>query len=338
MNQCNRNIFSMVLFMMILFSSNAQEVEKTTLVEHFTNTRCSVCASRNPGFYAAKKQKPKVLHVAYHPSSPYNNCLFSTQNKSENDARTNYYNLYGATPTFTINGVEKSSSAVQNVSVYTPYENQTSPISVDVEISPSGNDSIRVLVEIKAVSAHSLENLALYVPIIEDTVFYNALNGEKQHYDVFRQSISGTNAISFKAPLAGGSSYIYTAKVAINQLWNLKRLSALAIVSAPDKAVIQAEQSDLFSDVLSSLGNELLKNKPALTLYPNPSLNILYFNVELPEIGSNYNICNTKGNIVKSGMISQKEMSVEIGDIPPGTYVIRVGTSNSFVSKTFLKI
>ena len=329
-----------ILFCILIINVqiDAQAVSKNILVEHFTNTRCSVCASRNPGFYAAKKQKPDVLHIAYHPSSPYSNCLFNTQNKVENDARTNHYGLYGGTPTFCINGDIKSSNAVQNSTVYTPYENQTSPISVDVKISPSGSDSIRVLVEVKAVSTHSLGNLSLYVPIIEDTVFYNAPNGEKQHYDVFRKSFTGVNAISFNAPVVGGSSFIYAAKILKNPLWNSKRLSAVAIVSAMDKSVIQTAQSDLYSDAVLNSLNENIKNDVQLTLYPNPSLNNLNIRVDESFIGESYFIYNLLGNVIKKEVIYLIDTVIDLSDFPVGIYIVKAGFEPNVISRSFSKI
>ena len=313
----------------------AQSTAKKVVVEHFTNTRCSFCASRNPGFYNAKNQKPNILHIAYHPSAPYSNCLFSTQNKIENDARAKYYDLFGGTPIFVINGDVKSSSAVQNATVYNAYENQTSPLSVDVEINPSGSDSIGVFVEIKAVTTHSLGNLLLYIPMIEDTVFYNAPNGEKQHYDVFRKSFTGPNSISFIAPVFGGSSYIYTSKVAKNQLWNLKRLSAITIISGPDKTVIQSEQSDLYSDVVSSVSNENIKSDLQLTLFPNPTLGNLNVSVDMSLIGKAYSIYNLQGILLKTNVIYQKETDIDVSFLPTGHYILNVSNGVNFVSKSF---
>ncbi|MBK9735206.1 MAG: hypothetical protein IPO92_09670 [Saprospiraceae bacterium] len=201
---------------------NAQVVTKKILVEHFTNTKCSICASRNPGFYSALAQNPDVLHIAYHPSSPYNTCLFSTQNKAENDARTKYYDLFGGTPTFTINGIEKSSSEVQSSNIYNAFKNQTSPLSVKMNLFPAGSDSIGVTVVITSVAEHSLTNLTLYVALTEDSVFYNAPNGEKVHYDVFRKSFTGDNPSAFIAPKEEVILIHLTSKFLKNQYGILK--------------------------------------------------------------------------------------------------------------------
>ena len=327
--------------------SNSQAIVRKTLVEHFTNTKCSICASRNPGFYAVLTQNPNVLHVAYHPSSPYNTCLFSMQNKSENDARTKHYGLFGGTPTFVINGVQKSSSDVQDVNVYGPFQNQTSPISVNVFLSPSSNDSIKVMVEIKAVSQHNHTTLSLYVPLVEDTVFYNAPNGENKHYDVFRKSFTGINPINFAAPIMGGNPYIYTSKIAKSPLWNLKRLSAmgivssisaLGVVSSSDLSVVQVEQSDVYNETMSSSVNESLNDIQRFTIYPNPALNTIQINANVDISGNQYDMYNSMGKIVKSGLITHDEMGIDIDWLPTGLYVMKIGKAINFISKSFLKL
>ena len=82
----------------LLFFPIFAQVEQKVIIEHFTNTRCGTCANKNPAFYETLANYPQVLHVAYHPSSPYANCAFNQQNKEDNDARTHFYNIYGGTP------------------------------------------------------------------------------------------------------------------------------------------------------------------------------------------------------------------------------------------------
>ncbi len=72
--------FYLLGLVMLAFNiSNAQN--QSVLVEHFTNTLCSICASRNPGFYQNLQSQQDVLHIAYHPSSPYAACVLNKQNR-----------------------------------------------------------------------------------------------------------------------------------------------------------------------------------------------------------------------------------------------------------------
>lgn len=315
-----------LLFFITVFTSqmNGQEVEKKIVVEHFTNTRCGICANRNPGFYAALNQKPKVLHVAYHPSSPYSNCLFSTQNKAENDERTRFYDVYGGTPRFLINGEEKSSTAMQNISVYTPFENQTTPIRLTIGLLPSGIDSIKVNITVSAVAPHSLTNLSLYVPLLEDVVTYAAPNGEGNHYDVFRKSFTGINPISFTPPSHNGVPYNYTATVAKNSIWNLDKLYALAIVQEEDKSIVQTEASPLFDKNAVSSTDQEINSDLSFIISPNPANDIIFINSHQNLSFSSFTIHDISGKIVMNPSISNIQNGIDITMLPKGTFLVKV--------------
>ena len=167
------------------------QVLKKAVVEHFTNTNCSVCASRNPGFYTNLTTQTNVLHLAIHPSSPYPNCLLYQQNTTANDARTNYYGVYGSTPRLVINGTVISASANYSSSaIFTPYLGLTSPASIRIVQEKFNADSIRLTITIKTEAANTLGALLLFVALAEDTVFYTGGNGEPLHFDVFRKSLT----------------------------------------------------------------------------------------------------------------------------------------------------
>ena len=135
------------------------QVPKKVVVEHFTNTKCSICASKNPGFYTNLNNQTGVIHVAFHPSSPYAACALSMHNPVENDGRTNYYSIYGSTPRLVIQGVVISSGAnYSSPSIFTPYLGQTSPASIKIYQYKYGTDSIRSRVVIKTEAAHTLGN------------------------------------------------------------------------------------------------------------------------------------------------------------------------------------
>lgn len=323
---------------MINTQVNAQEVTKKIVVEHFTNTRCSSCASRNPPFYSALNQKPNILHVAYHPSSPFSNCLFSTQNKAENDERTRFYGVFGGTPRFIVNGEEKSSSAMQNISVYTPFEGKTTPINLAIEILAAGADSIRVHVTITAVAPHNLTNLTLYVPLIEEVVNYAAPNGEGIHYDVFRKSFSGINPVSFPAPAHNGTPYDYTATLAKNTLWNLDRLYALAIVQQTDKSIVQTETSPLFDKNGVSSTDQKIINVKTFVVTPNPSNDVVFIKSDDLAAISEIQIYDIGGKSVLIPSIIHIESGIDISSLPQGTFLLRANRKDgkSMVTK-FIK-
>ena len=162
------------------------QVAQNIVVEHFTNTRCGICANRNPGFYSNLENHPDVFHISFHPSSPYSNCVLNNHNTAENDARTNFYNNYGSTPKFVVQGDKITGATdVSKPALFTPYDGMMSPIELKIKQHISV-DSIHSDVVVKTVASHSLGTVKLFVAVAEDTVFYNAPNGENEHYDVFR--------------------------------------------------------------------------------------------------------------------------------------------------------
>ncbi|HTN16524.1 MAG TPA: hypothetical protein VL092_02510, partial [Chitinophagaceae bacterium] len=86
-------------FLLFLHADRADaQVPLNSVVTHFTNTKCSVCASRNPGFHKNTAAHAEVTLLSVHPSSPYAACVLSKQNTVDNDALTKKWGVYGATP------------------------------------------------------------------------------------------------------------------------------------------------------------------------------------------------------------------------------------------------
>ena len=145
------------------------QVPQKAVVEHFTNTNCGVCSSRNPGFYTNLNAQPNVLHLAVHPSAPYASCLLYQQNTVANNARTNYYGVFGSTPRLVINGNVISSSAnYSSPAIFTPYLGLTSPASIRIVQEKFATDSIRSTIIVKTEAVNTLGALSLFVALAED--------------------------------------------------------------------------------------------------------------------------------------------------------------------------
>lgn len=307
-------------------------MKKKIVVEHFTNTRCIICASRNPGFYNALSQRQDIIHIAYHPSSPYSNCLFNTQNRGENDARTRHYDLYGGTPSYTVNGEFKTSAQVQSSTVYNEFDNQVSPLKISMAMALFSADSIRLQIDISAVANHNFNTLTLYAPMIEDSVFYDAPNGEKIHHDVFRKSFTGESTLSFKMPKLGEPSFKFSKSIAKNAIWMLPRLSAVAIIADVDKKTLQVEQSALLNmSTTSSLDFD--REELFFTLYPNPVSSIISVILKEKTIENNFSIYNHLGQVIANGDIKGIETTVDVSGLANGLYILKIGK----FSQKFLK-
>ncbi len=313
------------------------QVAKKIVVEHFTNTNCSVCASRNPGFYTNLSSQAGVLHLAVHPSAPYSSCLLYQQNSTANDARTNYYGIYGGTPRLVINGVVISSSAdYSSSSIFTPYQSLTSPASIRIVQQKFGTDSIKATVIIKTEAPHALGDLSLFVALAEDTVFYTGTNGEDQHYDVFRKSLSSTTGSSVTLPASVGDSIMLTFSSPSDSIWNFSRIYTLAILQeTSSKNLVQAEAVSPSGDVAATGINENIKQITA-SIFPNPVDNL--FTIQLGESSDAIiTLTDIDGKLIMQQAGSQSQFQFDISSLPKATYLLNIKTEKGEFSQKIIK-
>jgi len=314
--------FSFSTLIFILISSLAfSQVPKRAIVEHITNTRCSVCGNTNPKFYNYYKTQTVFTHIAYHPSSPYSTCVLNMHNVQENDNRVKYYNVFGSTPRFLINGSPlPTSSNYSNASTYQPFLGDSTPI--DVIVSPInyvvGKDSFFVEVKVKTLAINSLGKLRLFVALTEDTIFYNAPNGEDQHYDVFRKAFTAAEGVEVNAPLFGDSLVLNLA-VKRNQEWALARINAFAILQEEsNKALVQSfKQTSLMVD--GNIGINQQNDIESSNFYPNPVIDELYFGAH--NDSKNIQIFNLQGQLIFE--IKGTSNSINLADLQSGIYFLK---------------
>ena len=324
----------LALLCMITLGGYSQVTQKV-VIEHFTNSRCSICGSRNPGLYANidSQNNPDIIHLAVHPSSPYSSCIFSQHDKDANDDRTKYYGVFGSTPKIVINGASVGGS-FNTPTLFNPYLNQMSPVSISLSQQKLA-DSTRIRIVVKTEASHTLGNQKLYVVLAEDTVFYNAPNGEDQHYDVMRRPLMGNTGMTITVPSTVGDSLVYPRTVANHSDWDMSRIYALAILqNESDKMVTQVEAiPPSASAVISGIGNEI--SKALVKVYPNPIQSEL--TVTTSEEGeSNYRIVSITGKEIETGYFS-KQTVLNVQRIPSGIYFITVTTGAETYTEKIIK-
>ena len=327
-------LFSFLFSLISIVEIFAQAVPQTTIVEHFTNSVCGVCASRNPGFYTNLRQQTNTLHVAFHPSSPYSSCVFSAENAAQNDARTNYYGIFGGTPRLVING--NAIPANQNyatAALFTPYQGLTSPFSVQTTIAAKGADSITATVVITTRAAHTHTNLNLYIALAQDTVFYAAPNGEQRHYDVFRQSFTGSNSIAFTPSNMIGNTVTVRKTIFKKSAWTANRLYAIANVQTTAKLSLQAAASPRFSTITATENTAFAQ---AIKVYPNPANEILYLDTNKNINIRKVLIYNSLGQNINAEW--REDGSIYIAHLPQGVYfLIAENEKNEAYKAKFVK-
>ena len=268
----------------ILALSISAQVTQQVIAEHFTNTRCSNCARFNPDLITNFNNNPDVLHISYHPSSPYPTCVLNLHNKVENDGRTNYYGIYGSTPRLMINGELKS--GFSSSTLFTPFKGKTSPFEMVSSISSDGS-TLTIKVKITTKAAHSFNTEKLVVLLAEDTVFYDAPNGEKEHYNVFRKSLTAVDGNNITLSNTLNSDTTITFTQSIHSDWNDGRIRVVAMLqNAGDKKMIQASQSSVVSTTYTtslSESNTATISNPQV--YPNPANEFVTFALHNDNFG-----------------------------------------------------
>lgn len=241
--------------------------KKYVLLEHFTNSNCSVCASRNPAFYNLIDDYPDdVHHIAYHPPIPYSGCIFYQANPAENSGRTSVYGING-TPRVALNGtLAPLGGQLLQSALLQSNLGQTSPLSLTV--SESGSGTART-VTIKAKAWADIppsDDYRLFVAVVEKTILYDAPNNEQVHHDVFRKMLPALEGAPFTPPAAGAEiefSYDYTLAAG----WNDAEVYAVAFVQ--NTATKEVLNSGTKFDAAVSATQE--PSAQSLRFTPNPA-------------------------------------------------------------------
>lgn len=321
-----------VIASLFLSSLLFSQVAKKVVVEHFTNTRCSVCASRNPGFYTNLNAQTGVIHLAIHPSSPYSSCVLNQHNTPENDARTNYYGIYGSTPRLVIQGAVISSGTNYGAaSMFAPYLSKQSPASIKIVQTKFGNDSIRSRIVIKTEATHSLTGLSLFVALAEDTLNYTGSNGESVHYDVFRKSLTGATGVSITLPSNVGDSVVYSKSSSTNTAWNFSRIFTIAILQqTSNKEVIQSNWAKGAGTQITSL-NEVTNLNENISIYSFNKTITLRQNKLIENMV--FELYDLSGRKVGTNPIQQQTTQLNFNHMESGIYLYKI-IQNGIPGKT----
>lgn len=316
-------------------SLNAQALpKKYVLLEHFTNSRCSVCASRNPAFYNLIANYPDdVRHLSIHPPVPYSNCLIYQANTSENKARADFYDIFG-TPRVALNGnlVPTGSSLLPAATLQSAL-NQTSPITIRVEESgtfPTKTAKITV----SSYGTTPSGTYKLYAAVAETTVNYSSPNGESKHHDVFRAMLPNVNGESITLPAAGGSlsfTYNYTYTAPTGWTSNYDSLYVVAFVQNTETNEV-LNTGTRFDPVFVSAGEAATPR--SVRIQPNPASAEAW--ASLPgRQAERVEVFSIGGQLVRTVSETQNELvRIPLDALTPGIYIVKItGEDGLFVGK-----
>jgi hypothetical protein len=313
------------------------QVAKTVVVEHFTNTRCGVCADQNPSFFQNLALNPGVKHIAYHPTSPYSNCLFAQHNVAENNGRTNYYNLFGSTPRLAINGapISNNPNPYINPNLYDNVSSQTSSFIVRTRQTKE-EDTIRIRIVLETIAVHSFSEARLYAGVAEDTVFYNAPNGENRHYNVFRKSFFGPSGIVINPAQNIGDSVVFESKLERNMVWDFNRIFAFATLQdASNRALIQADFAKPGDNTILTSIKAKPDKDPEIEIFPNPAED--YFTIRTSKKSKiQVRVIDLNGKILQE-LETSGGIEISTSILKPGIYTIQTTIDGVVTSRKIVK-
>jgi hypothetical protein len=305
---------TLLYFIAFLAFSLTAQVEKKVIVEHFTNTRCGVCKAKNPGLFDVLADYPEVMHISYHPSSPYPNCELHQHNPSENDGRTNFYGVYGSTPRVVLQG--------DALGIQTPL---VKPEQLDEQIGQQSDYSLtlvktvvsgntyKVTMTIKRVNGDTDEDIYVYAGLAEKLVNYNAPNGENVHHNVFRKVIyDGTQNLN------NDETVIIEREYSSHQDWDEEQIYAYAVIhNGETEETLQAGNS---LESPSFINNSTIEKRRDL-FYPNPATDLL--NVRSEYLNKNFilTIYSQQGQVLRT---FNNLSDINISDLPSGFYNARL--------------
>lgn len=221
-------LFTFALTACFLVPEVQSQAKKYVLLEHFTNSRCSVCASRNPAFYTLINGYPQdVHHIAYHPPFPYSNCVFYQANTTENSARTDFYGVQG-TPKVALNGtLVNGGSQLLPAATLNAALPLTSPIQMQVTETSGSNRTATVQIYTHGTVPEG--SYKLYLAVVEKTINYTSPNGEAVHHDVFRTMLPAIDGTPVTLAQPGGNISL-SFNYSIASGWNAGEVYVVAFV------------------------------------------------------------------------------------------------------------
>ena len=317
---------SLWIFLLLLCAglTISAQVEKTIIVEHFTNSRCGVCAFKNPGLYENLMNNPDVMHIAFHPSKPYADCIFSMQNPGENDERTKMYSIFGGTPWIVIQGqVQPSNTDFGNPALFDPFYGQSSPYSIYIREYRWEENNVQVEVTVKAVAEHMDEQAALFVGFVEDTVFYEAPNGEDIHPGVFRKALGAIGGDLVTLPSVGDSVTLTYSLISDSE-WNMDRMYTIALLQdETGHSMMQAGKTNIVEYMNPNFIHVPGKTAGKLLVSPNP---VRGNTVSIRDAGANVLLYRADGSfVIREINDGRRDLLLDISDLPGGIYLVRSG-------------
>ncbi|MCB0663035.1 MAG: Omp28-related outer membrane protein [Saprospiraceae bacterium] len=325
-----KNLYLVAFAILFAFQADAQ-TKKYPLLEHFTNSWCSICASRNPAFYnALTNYQDQVHHISIHPSIPYQGCIFYQANTADNNARKDYYNVF-STPRVFANGTLTSNSTLITTAQLDQYTSEMS--NLGIQVTETGFNSRTATVEVFTFGTAPSGNLKIFAALVEKEINYAAPNGENLHHDVLRKFVTSNQGDTFTPAQDGGKvtiNYTYS----IESGWAEPEMYLLVWIQDIDTKEV-FNSGTRFDETISSVSST---NDEMLMIAPNPTSSFVNVTVENGKV-QNLILSDLNGKTVfqMQNLNATGTFEVPMKDLNKGVYLLRIETNNGVQLEKIVK-
>lgn len=323
---------ALLLFASLSLSAQYQRI---VLIEDFSSVTCVNCPQASAIVNAiAKEKKGRVVTIQYHLDIPGRNDPFYAQNKPEQDARERYYGGFNALPQMFVDGI--GVAGTNEAEVRGEANNQLgeeSPIKLTVTQTIEGG---AIKANIRLEGADKLPNgYRLYAVAVEkfvqrtreyftDTAKSIQYYNETEFHDLFRKFATPSGGVTVGP--AATQTFDYT--IALGERWDPREMSVIAWVQDEFNAEIAGAG---FSQALNSVERaDGPEGYEITSLAPNPAGEEVSFSFTLGAAqkvtAALYSVNGEKVRSIEVGMreAGDHRVEVETGDLPSGTYHLRV--------------
>ncbi len=309
------------------------------LVEHFTNTHCPLCTSRNPQlFEVVNSNSPRVHHISYHPPYPYNACIFYQANTEGNQARADLYTVFGSPSAYVGGERANAGGSLLSEEKVLAQIDRTMVVEVNVEESEASTRSAdqEVRIKVKSVGDAVAGDYRLFAAIVEKEIAYNSPNGESTHHNVFRKMLPDNEGEPIELP-AGGEEIELVYNYDFESGWQQDEIYVVAFVQNMSDLTITGSGTR-FDNLTTSNKNIRLTEFKVRNNLTSDQITLI-----LPESlrhEAEVNLFAANGQLVQNNALSsgKRIFDIAVDQLNAGIYFIDiVHPNNQFVRKKFIK-
>jgi Secretion system C-terminal sorting domain/Outer membrane protein Omp28 len=323
-----KRLLTLSILLFVAATTTFGQAKRYVLLEHFTNTLCSSCASANPSFYSAIQieTNTNVHHIGYHWRTPYVNCVYYQASPTRQDARADYYSVQGS-PRVVFNGAANTGlSSVTLSSIQAAAT--TSPIYVKVAENTGVNRTATI--KVKWVGTPPTGTYVMHVAVVEKKTTYVSPNGEPVHHNVFRKFLTTVagEPIPTNTTAEQTITYGYPADVGVEaQLYTVAWIQ--------NTATKEVLNSGTRFDVGTATEDVSVDSQVALSPNPTTGKTTLTFDKLTPQY---LTVQNVSGQVIEQVKLSNStSYELNLAHLAAGVYIVKVKAEEGIAVKRVVK-